>query len=89
MSKVKTYLKGSVKGDQIVGCTYKSDGSAGTSARVSFDKTWLHIITDDYEGSAMLHIECLPKLRTALARIAKEMKAVSDAAPEQPSQEKP
>lgn len=73
-TKGKVTLSGPVKGDQIVSFWYASDGHLGTSARVSFDKNWLWIVTDDHEGSAMLHIECLPKLRRALASIAKEIK---------------
>lgn len=45
----------------------------GPVARVSYDKTWLNIVTDDYEGAAMLNIEALPYLRRALSRIASEI----------------
>jgi len=46
----------------------------GPYARVEYDKDWLHICTDDYEGHAMLNIEALPYLRRALAAIAKELR---------------
>jgi hypothetical protein len=46
----------------------------GPVARVSYDKDWLYICTDDYEGNAMLDIEALPYLRRALAQIAKRTK---------------
>ena len=39
--------------------------------------TWVIISTDDYEGHAMLNIEALPKLRQALAKLAKAIEARS------------
>lgn len=47
----------------------------GPVAQVSHDDSWLHITTDAYEGHAMLNIEALPKLRKALAEIARERRA--------------
>lgn len=39
---------------------------------------WLYVVTDDYEGSAMLNIETLPMLQRALRKIAKTLAAQSD-----------
>lgn len=58
-----------------VGARNPDSDYVGPVARVSFDDQWLHIITDDYEGAAMLNIEALPMLRRALARIAKQIDA--------------
>jgi hypothetical protein len=44
----------------------------GPTAQITWDKDWLHIVTDDYEGNAMVNIETLPALRRALARVAKD-----------------
>jgi hypothetical protein len=66
------------KTDWLVSAKEKlSDGDTynGPAARVSYDKDWLHIVTDDYEGNAAINIEALPHLRRALAQIAKEMRA--------------
>lgn len=76
----KAFLSGPVEGDQIVSFKYASDNSIGTSARVSYDKDWVWIVTDEHEGCAMLHIECLPKLRKALANIAREIRRKRSAA---------
>ncbi len=63
----------------LVGCRgpKQDDGSQyrGPTAQVSYDEDWLHIITDDSEGHAMLNIEALPQIREALAAIAKERRA--------------
>lgn len=46
----------------------------GPVAQVSYDGTWLHIVTDNYEGHAMLNIQTLQPLRKVLAEIARERK---------------
>lgn len=72
------YLEGDAATLQCVGYigAQSTDDETGTYwgpiARVSFDKDWLYIVTDDYEGSAMINIQALGKLRLALARIHKE-----------------
>jgi hypothetical protein len=80
MSRVTTEL--SEHGDtQVVTCRYVSDGSAGTHAEIYTrpntindpTPTWLMIVTDDYEGCAMLHIEALPLVIEALQKIQKQL----------------
>lgn len=61
--------------DFLVGARDKPSNYEGPVARVSHDDTWLRIVTDENEGSAMINIEALPFLRRALAKIAKERKA--------------
>lgn len=65
---------------QYVGA--KDDGYEyyGPVARVTFDATWLHISTDDYEGHALLNIEALPYLQEALAKIAAQLKTAGNSA---------
>jgi hypothetical protein len=46
----------------------------GPTAEISFDGNWLNIITDEHEGAAMLNIETLPRLRRALAIVAKQIR---------------
>lgn len=69
------------KDDWLVGAKRKAtaelDEYIGLQARVSYDKDWLHIVTDEYEGAAMLNIEALPALRRALSQIAKERRAMT------------
>ena len=62
--------------DDILITSRYSDGHAGPYARVSADleRGWLYIVTDDYEGSAMLGLEALPHLRKALTKIARDLK---------------
>lgn len=40
-----------------VGAADKERNYTGPEAYVSADKTWLHIVTDPYEGVVMLNIE--------------------------------
>jgi len=42
----------------------------GPVAEITWDDTWLYIVTDKYEGHVMLNIEALPFLRKALAQVA-------------------
>lgn len=46
----------------------------GPIARIEHDKVWLHITTDDYEGHAMLNIQTLPFLISALKKIERKIK---------------
>lgn len=76
----KPYLKQNGKEFLVwVEATEARDGEArpyrGQSAAITYDDSWLHIVTDDYEGHAMLNIETLPVLRRALAKIARQIKA--------------
>jgi hypothetical protein len=41
----------------------------GPVARVHGDNNWVYVITDDYEGVAMINRETLPKLIEALQRL--------------------
>jgi hypothetical protein len=47
----------------------------GPEAAVYADKDWLYVVTDDYEGHAMMNIETLPALIKALQRIKSELAA--------------
>ena len=82
VSEKTAYIRDDGKGGFLVGTSKKPDdrhpdGYEGPVARVSFDKTWLYVNTDDYEGHAMMNIETLPMLRRALAKIAKRIKEQS------------
>lgn len=68
--------------DILVG--YTAGNYYGPTARIEYDDTWLHIITDHYDGHAMLNIETLPYLRRALAQIAKEVR-IQKARPPDPN----
>lgn len=67
--------------NQRVGARYKSDGSLGPVAEISVSKngrdddhvSWITISADDYEGSAMLHIEALPLLIEALEELRENL----------------
>lgn len=74
MRQVKPYLEGDASTSQRVGANYvDSSGGHGSFADISADKTWLNIVSDPYEGHVMLHIETLPYLRRALARLARSL----------------
>jgi hypothetical protein len=62
-------LEGDASKTQCV--SFRRGDYHGPMARIDWDDDWLHIVTDDHEGHAMLNIEALPKLRLALAKIAK------------------
>jgi hypothetical protein len=51
----------------------------GPVAEIEHDETWLHIVTDRYEGHVMLNIETLPYLRRALAKISRARAALASA----------
>jgi hypothetical protein len=53
---------------------------SGPVAQIYYDDSWLNIATDDYEGHAMVNIETLPKLRQALAEVAKQIREAKKAA---------
>ena len=58
-------------GSMAVWSESKVTDYVGPTAQISWDKDWLYICTDDYEGNAMINISTLPVLRRALARVAK------------------
>jgi aminoglycoside phosphotransferase len=70
---LKGFVNGDATGTQFVGASDKKSGYSGPVAQVYADKDWLWIVTDDYEGVAMLNIEALPHLRRALTRLAKTL----------------
>lgn len=72
--KLTPYLKGEASGEQLVGAVNKDTDYRGPEARISADGEWLNIVTDEYEGAAMLNIEALPQLRRALSRLAKHLR---------------
>lgn len=76
----KPFIKGSAADGFQVGFIYP-DGQWGPCAQVTFEKDWLHIVTDSYEGHAMLKIESLPALRKALLQISR---AIATSAPAHP-----
>jgi hypothetical protein len=59
----------------LVGAQDKDKDYSGPVADVYRDKHWLFIVTDSYEGTAMLNIEALPALLMALNEISKNLKA--------------
>ena len=73
---VKVELTNLDSGGQLIRCFYR-DGSPSTHAEVYADKDWLHVVTDDEEGHAMLNIEALPLLIEVLQNIAQEQKALN------------
>lgn len=56
----------------FVGANDAARGYQGPQAEVSADKTWLHIITDPYEGVVMLNIEAAPHLIKAVRKAMRE-----------------
>lgn len=84
MSKNRTGTKGYLiervdrgKSIYLVGAKDETDPANkydGPCAQVTWDGAWLHIITDDYEGHAMLNIEAIEPLRKALAMISRKIK---------------
>lgn len=66
------------KDDWLVGAKDESDPKHpyfGPTASVSGDGTWLNVVTDDYEGAAMLNIEALPFLIEALQALAASLES--------------
>lgn len=82
MVDAKGYMKRR-ETDWLVGANSKKQADGyqylGPAARVSYDKDWLYIVTDDHEGNAMLDIEALSALRRALAQIARERRVAQKA----------
>jgi hypothetical protein len=74
---IKGYIKPFDKDGFLVGAEDKETDYSGPAARVTADGSWLHIVTDDYEGNAMLNIEALPYLRRALAKLEKARKTAA------------
>jgi putative heme degradation protein len=61
----------------LVGARDETDPKAkydGPQASVTWDDTWLNIMTDKYEGHVMLNIEALESLRKALAKVSRKIK---------------
>lgn len=58
----------------LVGAEDKECDYSGPVAEVYAKDRWLFIVTDSYEGCAMLNLEALPYLRRALAVVEKRMK---------------
>lgn len=73
MAYVSTFEKR--KKEWFVGAKDAETDYIGPVARIEYNKDWLYIVTDEYEGVAMLNIEALPALRRALTQIAKELRA--------------
>lgn len=67
-------LKGGGYQVGAVGCGEHS-GYTGPVADVTAERGWLYVNTDDYEGCAMLNIEALPKLISALRKLQKDIRA--------------
>jgi hypothetical protein len=57
-------------GGFLVGAQDESTDYSGPVAEVYGDQTWVFVITDAYEGVAMLNREALPQLIEALQQIA-------------------
>lgn len=57
------------EGMLLVGAEDATDGYRGPVAEITWDDTWVHIVTDSYEGHVMLNIEVLPFLQQALKRV--------------------
>jgi hypothetical protein len=75
----KAFIRGEPGQKQFgVGCHDKATDYHGPFAFITFDKDWLWISTDDYEGTAMLNIEALPMLRRALAYVAHYQRTHAD-----------
>jgi len=62
------FLTENTEGSFLVGT--KDGDYTGPVAQIYYDKQWLFVETDPYEGQAMLHIEALPKLIEALQKIS-------------------
>ena len=75
---IKGFLKVVPDGFQV-GAVRKGtpdyDEYRGPVADIDWNKSWLTICTDLYEGVTSINIEALPHLRRALARVAREIKA--------------
>ena len=78
ITNTKGYLKRTEKGSIVVGAN-GDGGYVGPRAQIDHDDAWLHIVTDSYEGHAMLNIEALPQLRRALTMIARERRKAAKA----------
>lgn len=70
---IQGFRRDSPDGSQQVGAEEKARDYQGPVADVSYNKDWLYISTDPYEGSAMLNIEALSHLIEALRRIESEI----------------
>ena len=64
-------MKAEPDGSFQVGARDKERDYDGPVADVYIRDSWLFIVTDEYEGCAMLNVEALPYLRRALSKLAK------------------
>lgn len=44
----------------------------GPTAEVYADDAWVYVVTDQYEGHAMINMKAIDKLITALSRVRKQ-----------------
>lgn len=65
-----TFWRDPQSGRAHIGAKYL-DGDQGPVAEVYRESSWLHIVTDRYEGHVMLHATALPLLIKELRRLAK------------------
>lgn len=72
--KIKGRLEKIKAGWQLAAVDERAE-PIGRYLTVTHDEGFLHLVSDDYEGRAMLDIELLPELRSALADIARELAA--------------
>lgn len=65
------------KDDILVRCreTGKDGRYEGPSVKISHNKDWVFLGTDDYDGTAMFNVEALSAVRRALAVAEKQVKA--------------
>ena len=68
---MKAHISGDAKHGFEVWASDPIRDYKGPVADVYTKDKWLFIVTDPYEGAAMLNIEALPKLRSALAKLDK------------------
>lgn len=68
----KSFIEPRKEGGFLVGYSEDRDYGRynGPTAEVFIRDEWLYIITDAYEGVAMINVQALPKLRLALYRLS-------------------
>lgn len=64
----KPFIEGDPSGFRVGARSTETD-YVGPIADIWFNADWLYIVTDEYEGVAMLNIETLPALIEVLQRI--------------------
>lgn len=71
-----TYNNGKEFTVEAIGPKHKNgDQYRGGPIRIYYDATWLYLVTDDYEGHAMVNIETLPAIVRCLNAIKKQIQA--------------